>query len=117
MRLCVFLLAFTLPSFVIAQTVGPEAWKGLYQGTAGTLLLRSDGSARIPEDLADPSADGFRWELMDEDRIVVTPYLYQGPRELNQRMDLMPLYFEATVRNGKRVLGYSSMFGDYIFVK
>jgi hypothetical protein len=51
------------------------------------------------------------------ERIRVTPYVFQGPHELNQRLDLWPICFEATERNGKRVLTQTSVFGEYVFVK
>jgi hypothetical protein len=118
MRFFLILFALVLPGLASAQTTASDGWKGLYQSSVGTMLLRGDGSARIPSELADPSADGFQWEWLEEmERIRVTPYVFQGPHELNQRLDLWPFYFEATERNGKRVLTHTSVFGEYVFVK
>jgi hypothetical protein len=98
------------------SSVSESELPGYYSSNIGSLVLNADGTARIPSDLRDPSADGARWSA-DGSTMWITPFAYSGPREFNNTMDLIPMLFSAEKKQGKIVLTYSSRFGEYTFSK
>lgn len=105
-----------LISLVSAQSLTEKDIAGYYRGESGTLVLNADGSARLPSDMADPSADGARWHFSG-DAVTVTPFFYSGPREFNNTMDMTPLMFTVQ-RNGTKIeLSKNTYFGRVTFSK
>lgn len=47
----------------------------------------------------------------------LTPFIYSGPREFNNTMDLVPVMFTIEQRDGKLVLSTRTLMGTYSFSK
>jgi hypothetical protein len=90
---------------------------GSYRGLMGTVVLQESGSARLPKDVYDGPADGFKWTA-DEDVVRVIPYVYQGPRELNQILDMPWLFFSISFDGAVPVLTRDDIaYGELVFRK
>jgi len=100
-----------------AQNWTADDLAGYYRGSAGSVVLRADGSASMPSALMDPSAEGVRWRLSGDEAVWLTPFFYSGPREFNNTMDLTPVMFTIEQRDGKLVLSTRTLMGTYTFSK